>query len=112
QSAGSISKAASYAEHMFASLAPLYHTCLFLTTFSVRACSPSKNIFRFFQPTKGKILSTRNTATQAQTATVRRLFSRYAAISATTKPAIPEKMLEVADKIAGNVMAARQAYGT
>ena len=57
--------------------------------------------------------STINTAAQAHTATVRRLFSLYAAISATISAAIPETIpADVAVRIAGNVIAARHAYGT
>ena len=58
---------------------------------------------------KAIILSTINTAPQARSATVSRLFSLYAAISATTNPTTAEITLAVADKIAGNVIAARQA---
>mgnify|MGYP006875989167 CR=1 FL=1 len=57
-------------------------------------------------------LSTINTVAHASRATVSRLFSLYAAISATRKPAAPEMMLSVAFRMAGKVMAARQAYGT
>lgn len=56
--------------------------------------------------------STINTAAHASSATVIRLFSLYAAMRATKKPAAPEMMLSVALRMAGKVIAARQAYGT
>ena len=56
--------------------------------------------------------STINTAAHANSATVIKLFSLYAAIRATKNPAAPEMMLSVAFRMAGKVMAARQAYGT
>ena len=52
-------------------------------------------------------LSTINTAAHASSATVIKLFSLYAAISATKNPAAPEMMLSVAFRMAGKVMAAR-----
>ena len=55
------------------------------------------------------IRSTMNTAAHAHRATVRRLFSRYATISATANPARAEITLAVENKIAGNVIAARHA---
>ena len=56
------------------------------------------------------IRSAINTAAQAQTATVRRLFSLYATISATISAAAPEMIpADVAVRIAGKVMAARHA---
>ena len=59
------------------------------------------------------ILSAINTAAQANKATVRRLFSLYATISATIRPIAPETTPPaVAVRIAGKVIAARQAYGT
>ena len=55
------------------------------------------------------IRSTINTAVQASRATVSRLFSLYAAIMATINPASADQIFAVEDRMAGNVMAARQA---
>ena len=63
----------------------------------------------YFHMASCRILSTINTAAHANKATVRRLFSLYAAISATTNPTAAEITLSVAERIAGNVMAARHA---
>lgn len=58
------------------------------------------------------IRSVINTARHARKATVTRLLSLYAAMIATTNPIVAEMTLDVEKRIAGNVMAARQAYGT
>ena len=65
-----------------------------------------------FYTANSSILSTINTAAHANNATVRRLFSLYAAISATINPTVAEITLSVAKRIAGYVMAARHAEGT
>ena len=77
----------------------------------IRPCT--KQSQNFFYIINSIILSTINTAAHANNATVRRLFSRYATISATMSPAAPEMIPPVvAVRIAGNVIAARHAYGT
>ena len=58
------------------------------------------------------ILSTIKTAPQAQSATVSKLFSLYDISTATTNPTSAETTLAVDVRIAGNVIAARHAYGT
>ena len=52
-----------------------------------------------------------STAPLAQAATVKRLFSNQARISAVTQPAVAVMMFPVDEKIAGNVMAPSTAYG-
>ena len=67
----------------------------------------------FFYIINPIIRSVTNTAAQANSATVRRLFSLYAAIKAIISPASPDRIPPaVAVRMAGKVIAARQAYGT
>ena len=63
----------------------------------------------FLYAANAMILSAIKTAPQARSATVSRLFSLYAAISATANPTTAEITLAVADRIAGKVIAARHA---
>ena len=58
------------------------------------------------------ILSVTNTAAQAHNATVSRLFSLYDIKIATANPTTADAIHAVEVRIAGNVIAARQAYGT
>ena len=61
---------------------------------------------------KGISCSVKNTAAQLATATMIRLLFFSANKTATARPIAPLIILSVADSIAGNVMAVRQAAGT
>ena len=63
---------------------------LLLTIFEKKIRPCTKQSQNFFYIINSIILSTINTAAHANNATVRRLFSRYAKISATISPAAPE----------------------